>query len=174
MIMARITSAVAVFAVMACNSGNQVVRESSDTMTDAGIDERTDSASGWACNSNSVNKIIQASNYDQSCHLNMDCALIGQGDTCTPCAFHCPTATVNLTGQYQYQMDTLNSVAYIYETNGQCTAPCELPKFLCCLDGRCQTGPQCLAALGPFDAGAEGAADSSGEPDSGGEDVSGE
>src|SRR6516164_2120078 len=72
-----------VFAGAAGCSGtgtNQGAADGSTTTPDSGPN---------ACADASV-KLIQASDYDQSCTADTDCQLIFEGNACIPCAFICP------------------------------------------------------------------------------------
>jgi hypothetical protein len=87
-------------------------------------------------------KLIQASDYDQSCVENIDCGYIAEGNACTPCAFDCTfAAAINVSALPQYYSDIANTPAVAPEFNGRtCASGCPGAAFApCCVGGKCQT-----------------------------------
>ncbi len=95
-------------------------------------------------------KLIQASDYDQSCTVDSDCRYIAEGNACTPCAFDCSfAAAINVSALAQYNSDVANTPAVSPEFNGRdCVSGCPSVFGPCCVGGKCQTSPtsQCPAA----------------------------
>ncbi len=91
--------------------------------------------------SNPGGQTIKASNYDQSCSSDSDCAQVAEGDFCVPGAAVCPTATINKGALPQYQADVAKTQAAVCEALAGC------PAFggPCCRNGTCQTGTGCSA-----------------------------
>jgi hypothetical protein len=127
--------------------------------SDAQTDSPGEDSGPNACADASV-RTIQASNYDQSCTVDTDCRLIGEGNACTPCAFNCPfSGAINAGALAQYTSDVANTPAVAMSFNGQgCLAGCPVAFNPCCVGGKCQlsTTGQCAAP----DAGADAASDS--------------
>lgn len=71
-------------------------------------------------------KLIQASDYDQSCTVDSDCRYIAEGNACTPCAFDCSfAAAINVSALAQYNSDVANTPAVSPEFNGRdCVSGC--------------------------------------------------
>jgi hypothetical protein len=55
---------------------------------------------GSACGST----LIEARDYNQACTTNADCALVSEGDQCSPCG-GCQTAAINVADQTKYTRD---------------------------------------------------------------------
>ena len=93
--------------------------------SDAQSDSPGEDSGPNACADASV-RTIQASNYDQSCKVDTDCRLIGEGNACTPCAFNCPfSGAINAGALAQYTSDVANTPAVAASFNGQpCFAGC--------------------------------------------------
>ena len=104
-------------------------------------------------------KLIQASDYDQSCKVDTDCRQIAVGNACVPCAFGCPLGgAISVSGLAQYRSDIANTPAV---GQGCPLIPCETTMFSCCLGGKCQLASQCANAT--TDASADAGADSAGD-----------
>jgi hypothetical protein len=143
---------------------------------DAQSDVSLEDSGPNACIDASV-KLIQASDYDQSCTVDTDCRYIAEGNACTPCAFDCSFgAAINVSALAQYNSDVANTPAVAAEFNGRtCASGCPAAFGPCCVGGKCQTSTtsQCPAAAADAgdaaaDAGADAAADG-GPADAGGE-----
>ena len=95
-------------------------------------------------------KLIQASDYDQSCTVDTDCQQIAEGNACVSCAFGCPVGgAINVSALAQYNADIANTPAV---GQGGPALPCLATMFPCCIGGKCQVGSQCS---NPTDAAAE-------------------
>jgi hypothetical protein len=103
-------------------------------------------ADGAGCSSTSTNacvgasmKLIQASDYEQSCKVDSDCVAVGEGSACSPCALDCPNAAISKSAYAKYQADFSKTPA------ASCFAPssCGLESSPCCIGGTCQMGGQC-------------------------------
>jgi hypothetical protein len=103
-------------------------------------------ADGAGCSSTSTDacsgagaKLIQASDYDQSCKVDMDCQPIAVGNACVPCAFSCRLgAAINVGALARYDSDVASTPAVAMEFNGQgCIVACP-GAFPCCMGGMCQ------------------------------------
>jgi hypothetical protein len=126
--------------------------------SDAQSDSPGEDSGPNACADASV-RTIQASSYDQSCTVDTDCRLIGEGNACTPCAFNCPSSgAINAGALAQYNSDVANTPAVAASFNGQtCFAGCPAAFGPCCVGGKCQlsTTGQCPVP----DAGVDAASD---------------
>jgi hypothetical protein len=82
---------------------------------------------------------IQSSNYDQSCKTDSDCVAVSEGNACYPGFLNCPTATINVGAQSQYNADVARTNA------GVCVAlsSCVDEPGPCCRGGTCVTD-QCF------------------------------
>jgi hypothetical protein len=106
------------------------------------IGDASTSADAGDCIDDATVKLIQASDYDQSCTVDTDCLLISVGNACVPCAFSCPSgAAINVSAQSKYRSDIANTPAV-------CPANCPNEPDPCCVGGKCQasTTGQCPAA----------------------------
>ncbi|MDB4979982.1 MAG: hypothetical protein JWM82_734 [Myxococcales bacterium] len=68
--------------------------------------------------------VVRAADYDQSCKVDSDCVLVGQGDFCqsaSSCAIYCPSAAISAHAQMQYLADT--------QTAGAKPIVCSCPEF---------------------------------------------
>jgi hypothetical protein len=139
-------------------SSNQGTSDGAATPPDA----QNDASASNACTDASV-KIIQASDYDQSCMVNTDCRLIAEGNACVPCAFNCPfSAAINAGALTKYHSDIANTPAAAGEFNGQtCASACGAAFGPCCVGGKCRTSTtsQCPALDAAGDPGVDAAAD---------------
>jgi hypothetical protein len=140
-------------------SSTQGAPDGAPPVPDAQSDSPVEDSGPNACADASV-RIIQASSYDQSCTVDTDCRLIGEGNACTPCAFNCPfNGAINAGALAQYTSDVANTPAVAASFNGQtCFAGCPSASNPCCVAGKCQLSiaGQCPAP----DAGADAASDS--------------
>jgi hypothetical protein len=86
--------------------------------------------------------IVLASDYDQSCATDDDCALVGQVSACPPteCSF-CPMWSINTSALARYQADIADDRASV-PPGQQCGCPAE--GFPCCRGGRCQQNGGCF------------------------------
>jgi hypothetical protein len=139
-------------------SSNQGTSDGAATLSDA----QNDASAPNACTDASI-KLIQASDYDQSCTVDTDCRLIAEGNACVPCAFNCPfSAAINAGALTKYNSDTANTPATAGEFNGQtCASGCGAAFGPCCVGGKCQTSTasQCPALDAAVDTGIDAAAD---------------
>ena len=117
-----------------------------------------------ACIDDASVKLIQASDYDQSCTVDTDCRGIAEGNACVPCAFACGLgAAINVSALAQYNSDVANTPAVAIKFNMLiCASACEEAFGPCCVGGKCQTSTtsQCPgAATDAGDAAADTGAD---------------
>ena len=82
---------------------------------------------------------IEASNYDQSCTSDSDCAIVAEGDFCVPGANTCPMATINKSSLARYKADVAKTQAAVCGA----LASCPSGSGPCCHDGMCQIGIGC-------------------------------
>jgi hypothetical protein len=94
-------------------------------------------------------RLIQASNYDQSCTTDSDCIGVGLGNVCFVCDVDCPNAAINRSAQAQYRTDVPRFPA----SDVDCGCP-TYPVGPCCVGGMCQMGTQCANPV-PTDAAAD-------------------
>jgi hypothetical protein len=113
----------------------------------------TSSSSPNACSGRGV-KLIQASDYDQSCKVDTDCSQIVEGDACDPCGFSCLSGrggAINVAALAQYNSDVANTPAVAREFNGQvCTetcAPSSSSVSPCCIGGMCELCPAPVSSV---------------------------
>jgi hypothetical protein len=142
---------------------------------DAQSDVSLEDSGPNACIDASI-KLIQASDYDQSCTVDTDCRYIAEGNACTPCAFDCSfAATINVSALAQYYSDVANTPAVAAEFNGRtCASGCPGAFGPCCVGGKCQTSTasQCpAAAVDAGDAAADTGADAANASSDAGGDV---
>jgi hypothetical protein len=112
-----------------------------------------------ACIDDASVKLIQASDYDQSCTVDTDCQQISEGNACVPCAFGCPLGgAINVSALPKYMSDIANTPA----VGSECPViPCIATVFPCCIGGNCQVGSQCANPV-PTDAATDSATDGDG------------
>jgi hypothetical protein len=120
------------------------------------------------CKPDAAVKVIQASDYDQTCAVDTDCVGIVEGSTCNACTLNCSNAAIRKSAMAQYNADTTNILTAAFEL---CPSSCGGPEAACCRGGLCHWGyPTCPYPTGILetDAGA-GAADAgeSGDGDAG-------
>jgi hypothetical protein len=106
---------------------------------------------------------VQASDFDQSCTVNAECAAVGEGNACDPCTAGCYNAAINFQAVPQYLARFPKMPA------GSPSTMCSCPPsfFACCRNGACHADLQCQidlaeagAAAGTGDAAADdGASD---------------
>jgi hypothetical protein len=87
-------------------------------------------ASGGCPNGN-VCGTIKASDYDQTCATDTDCAAVTEGDLCTPTC-QCGNAAINVSAAAQYEADFEKKVSIPAE------CPCPLGPLPQCNAGVCQ------------------------------------
>jgi hypothetical protein len=141
------------------------------------IGDASTSADTGACIDDASVKLIQASDYDQSCTVDTDCRSVAEGNACVPCAFACGLgAAINVSALAQYNSDVANTPAVAAKFGGQiCASACAEAFGPCCVGGKCQTSTtsQCPgAAKDAGDAAADTGADAG--TDGGPLDASGE
>jgi hypothetical protein len=82
---------------------------------------------------------ISASNYDQACNVDSDCAEVSSGDYCSATICRCGGSVVNVGALAQFNADVsktpLGSGALMGATCG-----CAVPGGPCCRQGMCQNG----------------------------------
>jgi hypothetical protein len=164
-------------AIAGCNStgSNPGAADGAAMTPDAQSDVSLEDSGPNACIDTSV-KLIQASDYDQSCTVDTDCRYIAEGNACTPCAFDCSyAAAINVSALTQYYSDVANTPAVAPEFNGRtCASGCPSALGPCCVGGKCQTSPtsQCPAASADAgDAAADTGADAADASTDAGPDV---
>jgi hypothetical protein len=97
---------------------------------------------------------IRASNYDQTCKVDMDCVLIAEGDPCTSCGISCSSnATINAGALAMYRSDIANTPAVVSAADGGCLSLCgtvsgrsDFGPFCC--GGTCHVGGPCPSSDG--------------------------
>jgi hypothetical protein len=169
-------------AVTACTSAssNPGAPDGAATTPEAQSDAPCEDSGPDACTDDASVKLIQASDYDQSCTVDTDCRPVGEGNACVQCNFACRLgAAINVSALAQYMSDVANTPAVALKYGGLiCSSAC-VEAFACCVSGKCQlsTRSQCPGAAtdagdAAADAGAVAATD--GATDSGPLDASGE
>jgi len=88
--------------------------------------------------------MIVASNYDQSCEVDTDCSTVSVGDYCVAGCL-CDVSAISKTALAQFQADVAKTPV---GSGAVQELPCSCPgQFgLCCRQGQCVTGSECLAA----------------------------
>lgn len=95
-------------------------------------------------------ELILASNYDQSCQTDSDCAAAGEGNFCIAGVGNCPSSAVNKSAYSQYQADVAKTNASFCRAISSCGnefGPC-------CRRGLCQMGTECSGSASPPEGGA--------------------
>ena len=120
--------------------------------------------SGSATTGDGPCRIVQASNYDQSCEVAANCVVVDPGfNSCAP-GCHCGVATINAGAQAQYTAD----LAEASGPTGVPHCPCaSYPTVPYCRNGTCDvkySEPLDAAAVVLPDAGASGDAASATQP----------
>ena len=86
--------------------------------------------------------MILASNYDQSCTTDMDCAGISAGNYCAPNQCFCGGSTISSRALPQFNADVAKTPVGSGEIpSGLCGCPVEFPP--CCQAGQCVSGNAC-------------------------------
>jgi hypothetical protein len=104
-------------------------------------------------------QLILASNYNQSCTVNAECAAVGEGNACSPCTANCYNAAINFQAVPQYLSDVARTPAGS-QTAATCNCPATFPP--CCRGGVCYADLACQESLesdAATDAGIDGAAE---------------
>lgn len=84
---------------------------------------------------------IHASDYDQSCKVDADCASVSEGlVACYACLLECPTGVINVKelSRYRGDLDKLPS-----PPSGEDRCNCPSITVPCCVDGQCHDGEAC-------------------------------
>ena len=82
--------------------------------------------------------LFLASNYDQSCSVDSDCALVVSTDYCGDQVCQCPDSPISLAGRDKFNADIANTPL----GSGMLQWPvcaCEAPLPVCCSGGSCTT-----------------------------------
>jgi hypothetical protein len=104
------------------------------SLADAGADAPVDVDSG-AC-------VILASNYDQSCSVDSDCAMVSSGNYCVGGCF-CGGSAINVGASARFAADVARAQVGVPPGPG-CGCGAEFGP--CCIAGKCQAGyAACLA-----------------------------
>jgi hypothetical protein len=111
--------------------------DASGTMVDAGV------ASPAPCTTSSVEP-VQASDFDQSCTVNAECATVGVGNACDPCTALCNNAAINFRAVPEYLARFPKTPAGS-PSGASCTCPASF--FACCRNGGCYEDLQCQIDL---------------------------
>jgi hypothetical protein len=113
-------------------------------------------ANPYVCNPDAGFPVIQASNYDQTCTVDTDCAGISEGNTCNACTFSCTNAAINVKALPQYHSATASLFPAAFNL---CPSSCGGSEYTCCLGGSCHWGyPVCpFPGSGPVDSGPDSA-----------------
>jgi hypothetical protein len=109
---------------------------------DAPADVSPEASAAPACTDGGL-RLIPASNYDQSCTVNAECAAVGVGNACDPCTAACYNAAIN------YRAVPTYLAAFAKPPSGLLSATCSCPPafFSCCRDGMCHADLECQNAL---------------------------
>ncbi|MBV9945931.1 MAG: hypothetical protein JOZ69_03695 [Myxococcales bacterium] len=85
--------------------------------------------------------VIHASDFDQSCASDSDCASVAEGNACPGSGTHCwcPSAAINKGALPSYQAE----VAKLHVVN---VCACVFVPPPCCVAGKCQSGRTCSDA----------------------------
>ena len=141
---------------------------SSSSPAAEGADATADDASGTMpdvfvappapCTTSNVQP-VQASDFDQSCTVNAECAAVGEGNACDPCTAGCYNAAINFRAVPQYLARFPMTPAGA-PSGATCSCPASF--FACCRNGACHADLQCQidlaeagAAAGTGDAAAD-------------------
>jgi hypothetical protein len=125
--------------------------------TCAPVDAGAGDSGSNACIGDASVKLIQASDYDQSCKVDTDCQEIAEGNACVPCAFGCPLGgAINVGAMARYNSDVANTPAI---GQGCPVVPCIATVFPCCIGGKCQVGSRSQCSNSTTDAAADTGAD---------------
>jgi hypothetical protein len=110
-------------------------------LTDGGQEARVDiDVDSAAC-------MLVASNYDQSCAVDTDCAIVGTGNYCEANQCYCGGSSINANAVPQFQADVAKTPVGMGDVpSGNCGCPFEGPP--CCAGGKCQTGGACTSVMG--------------------------
>ena len=96
---------------------------------------------------------IEAKNYDQTCHTDSDCVLVGEGQSCFPCSLaYGPYGAIRHSALSQFEADVAKTPAGNLPVS--CATGCTPSPLVCCRSGMCRADSQCA---NPADAGAAGA-----------------
>src|SRR5580698_6507147 len=96
-------SAVLAAATGCSNSSDQNDADgAAELPVDAPTEVSPEASGAAACTDGSV-RLIPASDYDQSCTVNAECAAVGVGNACDPCTDVCLTAAINFLALPQYR-----------------------------------------------------------------------
>jgi hypothetical protein len=109
---------------------------------DAPTDVSPEASGAAACTDGGV-RLIPASDYDQSCTVNSECAAVGVGNACDPCTAACYNAAINYREVPRY----LAAFAKAPSGSSALTCSCPAAFFSCCRDGMCHADLQCQNAL---------------------------
>ncbi len=80
---------------------------------------------------------VDATDYDQSCNADADCAVVLVGSLCS-CACRFDAIALRDLPQYQEDATAANDHCFTEET---CAAACEPPGPAACLSGKCTAVP---------------------------------
>lgn len=142
--MAIVCATAVLAAATGCSSSSD--QNTADGAAEMPVDAPTDvspEASGAAACTDGGVRLIPASNYDQSCTVNAECAAVGVGNACDPCTAACDNAAIN------YRDVPTYLAAFAKAPSGSSSATCNCPAtfFTCCRDGMCHADLQCEIAL---------------------------
>lgn len=148
---------------MACRSSSPAAAEDVDATADGATAPDVYVAPPAPCTTSNVQP-VQASDFDQSCTVNAECAAVGEGNACDPCTAGCYNAAINFRAFPEYR-------ARFPMTDSPSGAACSCPVsfFPCCRSGSCYADLQCqidLAEAGALPDTGDAAADD-GAPDVG-------
>jgi hypothetical protein len=125
------------------NSSDQNAADGAAEMpVDAPTDVPPEASGAAACTDGSV-RLIPASDYDQSCTVNAECAAVGVGNACDPCTAACYNTAINYREVPRY----LAAFAKAPSGSSSVTCGCPATVFSCCRDGMCHADLQCQNAL---------------------------
>jgi len=153
---------VAVAGCSTSSSNQSTADDAAETAPDVESDVSADTSESVVCTSGSVHMVI-ASNFDQSCTVNAECAAVGEGNACDPCTANCYNAAINFREVPRYLASFPKTPADA-QSGIACTCPAEL--FSCCRDGMCHADLQCQITLA--EAGVAGGAGIDAAADGGG------
>jgi hypothetical protein len=80
---------------------------------------------------------LSLADYDQSCHVAIDCVIVSDLSTCSECALGCAFATLNQGSAQKYEAD-LENLGLVGKV-----CSCPPPPQPCCIGGMCRLGESC-------------------------------
>ena len=152
---------------MGCSNSSPAATEDVDATADGATEPTPDVyvAPPAPCTTSNVQP-VQASDFDQSCTVNAECAAVGEGNACDPCTAGCYNAAINFRAVPAYRARFPATPA---DSPSGAACSCPVSFFSCCRNGSCHADLQCqidLAEAGAVPETGDAAADD-GAPDVG-------